>query len=187
VMTVPFDREDELKKRIERMQLSAPDGSKIDVGHLESDSFAGQMLAFHKTMYDCRERVLQVYVSQFRLALDTYLERLNELPLPPVLFFPGEEQEAQGQAYAISERQVRELGHDLHIICATQHGASSDSSVIAGLTNVVGVRSALDLHVADMQLVNLFFYMTLFEKHTTKYSLVIDHMYQKIFDSHFLH
>jgi hypothetical protein len=63
VMTEPFDGEEKLKGRIERMRLFALDGGELDLGQARSNPVVGPMLSFHQTIYECRKLLLDVYIG----------------------------------------------------------------------------------------------------------------------------
>ena len=178
---LPFEGEGDLRRRIEKIQVVATDGS--DVEGIIRDDVVGPMLTFYRTIYACREQLLQVYVDQFGLALDRYLEGFDNLPTPPVLFLPVEATE--GRVETVSERQLRQIAPELFVI-RKQPGEAGDFDVIAGLRSLPGCQSIIPLDIADLHLQSRFYYMRLFENQESLYSKSIDEVYLDIFRSKFV-
>jgi hypothetical protein len=179
--SIPFgEAEARLKSRIEKLHFAASDDS--DVSWLSEDKILGPMVGFSKTIYACRAQLQRKYIGEFELALDRYRERFDELPSPPVLFYPIE---SAGKVETVSERRLREMVPEVYIIRA-QPREDEDGAVLAALTSKRYSTAAIPLKEADTHLALLFFYSVLFEKPGTVYSNTIDDVYMAIFKDLFL-
>jgi hypothetical protein len=171
-----FENERELEEHIRAIRIFSVDGPvEVNVEALPDPYFAGALIQFHRTMYDCRKKLIDKYIVEFNYAPGPYYERLSELPLPPLLFYP--DVSAQGEVRGVREQEFQKRGEPLYKIAASQH--PEGDIVFAGLTSLSGTEPAVRFEIADIQLAYAYFYKAAFEGKTSVYTPVVDHMYER--------
>jgi hypothetical protein len=171
-----FVDEHTLEERMKNIKLLDSKGETSDEGL--------EYLHLQKTMYECRRKLIQKYVREFRYGGQLYCENLFELPIPPMLFFPGG-RGINDLTVGVSEREFKSRREEYYVIRG-QEGPLGDSLVIAGLKAVPGSQPSIAFEEADWCLANRYFYERLFEKRHVLYSELIDEVYEKIFAEYFI-
>jgi hypothetical protein len=103
---------------------------------------------------------------------------MDELPIPPILFYPLDSDSTAQIAPAILESALRERGIPYYLLAA--HDDGKDKTVLAGMTSLSTGRPCVSFAVADMHLMNQFFYTALFRGLHSVYSPPLDSVYLRI-------
>src|SRR5579871_2510801 len=133
-----FHSDASLKRDVENTMFFDLNGRivKPRIEDLPDREFAEGLMNFHKTMYDCRTKLIDKYIREFDCNASLYFERLNELPIPPLLFFseisPG------GQAKGVQEQEFSRRNQPLYKIAAHPGEEPQNDIVFAGLTAIDG-------------------------------------------------
>jgi hypothetical protein len=175
-----FDDEASLEHRIQDMMLRDFDGRPIEptLRNVPDKEFAKELIDFHRTMYGCRRKLIDKYIGEFDYKGNLYCERLNELPIPPMLFFP--EVSGGGNVKGIHELEFHKRNLPLYKIAAYPGDDPANQIVFAGLTSLPGTEPAIRFDVADIQLIYAYFYNAAFQGKTSFYAPIIDRMYEKL-------
>jgi hypothetical protein len=144
----------------------------------ELGQFAKGLMHFHRTMYRCRKQLINTYIGEFEYRADLYFERMGELPIPPILFYP--DVSVQGTVKGVPEQEFRTRNLPLYKIAAWPSNRPEGEIVLAGMTSLPGSEPAVTFDVADMQLVYAYFYRAAFQGETSFYTPVVDHMYEQL-------
>jgi hypothetical protein len=150
---------------------------KLITDDLPDREFVENLVNFHKTIYDCRSRLIDKYIREFNYNASLYFERLNELPIPPLLFFP--DVSTDGRAKGVLEQEFSRRNQPLYVIAAHPGKHPEDNVVFAGLTTVDGIEPAVPFAIADLQLAYAYFNNAAFQGKSAFYNPIIDHMYEK--------
>jgi hypothetical protein len=175
-----FDLEASLKNEMQNTMFLDLDGRPIQLRmeDLPDREFAEGLINFHSTMYECRRRLIDKYVGEFDYNAALYFERLNELPIPPMLFFP--EVSASGAVKGVHEQEFIQRKQSTYPIAAHPGSDPQNPIVFAGLTAFLGSEPAIPFAIADLQLAYAYFYNAGFQGKTSFYTPLVDHMYEKL-------
>jgi hypothetical protein len=175
-----FDLEASLRDEVQNTMFFDLDGRPIQVRmeDLPDRELAEGLINFHSTMYDCRRRLIDKYIGEFEYNAGLYFERLNELPIPPMLFFP--EVSASGGVKGVHEQEFIQRKQPIYQIAAHLGSDPTNPIVFAGLTTFLGSEPAIPLAIADLQLAYAYFYNAAFQGKTSFYTPMVDHMYEKL-------
>lgn len=175
-----FDLEASLKNDVQNTIFFDLDGRAIQLRmeDLPNRELAEGMINFHNTMYGCRRRLIDKYIGEFEYNAGLYFERLNELPIPPMLFFP--EVSASGAVKGVHEQEFIQRRQSIYQIAAHPGSDPTNPIVFAGLTAFLGSEPAIPFAIADLQLVNAYFYHAGFQGEASFYTPMVDHMYEKL-------
>ncbi len=116
-----------------------------------------------------------------------YFDKLDKLPIPPLLFYPEEEEAAAGRPLGVYESDLKKGAIRYYVIRGQTEDA--DLFVIAGLVGPAGLQVSVSFDVADMHLLSEYFHWALFErkdKQSILYSTIVDEVYDDIFRRHFI-
>jgi hypothetical protein len=118
-----FKNEGALERRIQATGLFSFDGPvQVDLEKLPDPDFAQALIEFYRTVYECRKKLIDKYIGEFNYSPGLYYERLFELPVPPILFYP--DVSAQGGVMGVHEKEFQIRGNPLYKIAAyPQRGA----------------------------------------------------------------
>jgi hypothetical protein len=109
-----------------------------------------------------------------------YFERLNELPIPPMLFFP--EVSANGAVKGVYKQEFVQRRQTVYEIAAHPGDDPTNPVIFAGLTAFLGSEPAVPFEIADLQLAYAYFYNAGFQGKTSFYTPMVDHMYEKLME-----
>lgn len=173
-----FRDEGELEQRILDTRLYTSDGPvHIEFDKLPDGEFAQALIEFHRTMYDCRKKLIDRYIGEFNYQPGTYYERFYELPVPPILFYP--DVSAHGEVKGIHEEEFRKRGELIYKIAAYPGETPGGDIIFAGLTTLADTKPAIRFEIADIQLAYWYFYNASFRGKTAVYTRMVDHMYER--------
>jgi hypothetical protein len=171
-----FDHEDALAGRISRMVVGDPDtGEKFQIEAIE-DPFLREVMALPQRIYMCRSQLISKYLHEFECNPITYIERTDELPMPPVVFFPAEGNASHISAVAASEFALR--GAQYYTLVG-QPMSNGDTAVIAGMVPVPNAKPCIAFEVADMMLLGRYVQWALLEGGLELYGPVLDWPYER--------
>jgi hypothetical protein len=145
---------------------------------LPDREFAEGLINFHSTMYECRRRLIDKYIGEFDYNAALYFERLNELPIPPMLFFS--EVSPSDAVRGVHEQEFIQRKQSTYPIAAHPGSDPQNPMVFAGLTAFLGSEPAIPFAIADLQLAYAYFYNAGFQGKTSFYTPLVDHMYEKL-------
>jgi hypothetical protein len=156
------------------------DGGRIQLRmeDLPDRELAEGLINFHNTIYDCRRRLIDKYVVDFEYNAGIYFERMNELPIPPMLFFS--EVSARGDVKGVHEQEFVQRKQSIYPIAAHPGNDPTNPIVFAGLTTFLGWEPAIPFAIADLQMAYAYFYNAAFQGKTSFYTPIVDHMYEKL-------
>jgi hypothetical protein len=174
----PFPDEDEIAREIATTALMTDAGIAIRSFGNPAAEFMDELANFHSSIYASRQQLIQKYVGEFRYHSGRYFERMDELPIPPILFYPLDSDSTAQIAPAILESALRERGIPYYLLAA--HDDGKDKTVLAGMTSLSTGRPCVSFAVADMHLMNQFFYTALFRGLHSVYSPPLDSVYLRI-------
>ena len=175
-----FNLEASLKNNVQNTMFFDLDGKPVQVRmeDVPDRELAEGLINFHGTMYDCRRRLIDKYIGEFEYNAGLYFERLNELPIPPMLFFP--EVSVRGDVKGVHEQEFVQRKQSMYPIAAYPGPDPKNPIVFAGLTTFLGLESAIPFAIADLQLIYAYFYHAAFQGKTSFYTPMVDHMYEKL-------
>ncbi len=139
-----------------------------------------EVFGLHKIMYRCRGELVRKYISEFRYNAQLYCERIDELPSPPVLFFPPGGACTEDVVRGVLESELRQSGIPYRVIYG-QRLAREEMVVAAGLRPYCDVPPSISFEAADVHLASRYFYRRLFEAPGVMYSEVLDEVYERLF------
>jgi hypothetical protein len=175
----PFPNEDEVAREIAATALmNAETGVAIRSFGNPETPFMDELANFHTSIYASRQQLIRKYVGEFRYRSDLYIEHMEELPIPPILFYPLDSDSSAQIAPAILESDLRKRGIPYYVLAA--HDDGKDKIVLAGMTALSTGRPCVGFDVADMHLMNQFFYAALFRGLYSVYSPPLDDVYLRL-------
>ncbi len=138
-----------------------------------------EMLGFHRNIYAARKLLIETYIKNFEMNAFDYYQRTDELPLPPIVFWPGEISEA-GQGINVREDMLQQFGLDMYMIRGGDW-ERGDLRVVAGI-GPYGLRKPfLDYRLVDLHMLAYYWYRRLFtETDSEVYSPLVDEMYEAL-------
>ncbi len=151
--------------------------AQVKVEDLPDRELAEGLVNFHRTMYDCRGKLIDKYIGEFEYNASLYFERLSELPIPPMLFFP--EVSASGDVKGVHEQEFIRRKESIYKIAAHPGSDPTNPIIFAGLTALLGSEPAIPFAIADLQLAYAYFYNAAFQGKTSFYTPMVDHMYEE--------
>lgn len=138
--------------------------------------------AFPRLMYDIRSALAAKYLDEFQMDSNKYFRRTDEMPLPPVVFWPSRIGNI-GEVVCISESILGKLGYEWYTIRA---GSEADT-VVAGISHwMLRRKSFLNFGFVDVLMLAYYWYCLLFsDKPSVLYHTAIDEVYLDIFRKSF--
>lgn len=182
-----FDKEAELEEAVNKVRLVNP-LTRVALQPVYSD-FINDLIDFPRSIYRCRKDLVTTYVNEWKYRADLYFEKLDKLPLPPLLFYPEEEEAAAGRSLGAYESDLKKRAIRYYMIRGQPE--DTDLFVIAGLVDPAGLHASVSFDVADMHLLSEYCRWALFERKDKGrkdilYSTIVDEVYDKIFRKHFI-
>ena len=184
-----FDKEAELEKTVNKIRIVNP-LTRVALQPIYSDSFINELIDFPRLIYRCRKDLVTTYVNKWKYNAGLYFEKLDKLPLPPLLFYPDEEEvAASGRVLGAYESDLKKRAIRHYVIRGQPK--DTDLFVIAGLVDHARLHSSVSFDVADMHLACEYFYWALFEgknkeRKDVLYSTIVDEVYDDIFRKQFI-
>jgi hypothetical protein len=179
-----FECEVELEKwaKDHKLVSSTPEGD-VPVGPREG--WLGEMDTFNELIYGARKALIDKYVFNFRMNASHYFKRTNELPLPPVVFWPCEVR-PDGQAMVVPEGIFRDISTELYMIRGGKDREGDGNVILAGIGPYMTRKPFLAYEHLDMHMLAYYWYRMLFVDHDSEvYSPAIDEMYKDAFAQFF--
>lgn len=162
-------------------RLISATGESIVAGDGDEDWYKEQ-LRFHDLVYDARKLLITKYIHEFKMDARNYFQRTTELPLPPIVFWPGEVGRAV-EVMTVSEELLGRAFGDVKDDCyVIRGGPSSDGPVVvAGILPYFGHKPFVAPPVIDMQMLAHYWFLSLFSSETGEvYSSTIDEVYEDL-------
>ena len=183
IISLSKTREQSLEKRIDEMTFVGPDGCKIEIAR--GDELTDSVFHSLPLIYDCRKTLINKYIGDYCFNITAYLERLDEMPVPPLIFYPPSA-DFDREVECIYESDFKTSNRPYYIIAGFRDN-DNNMRIAAGLTTLLGtMNSALSFSLVDLMLAAQYFCHSLFEGGGGLYHPLIDHIYDKIFRKHFL-
>lgn len=138
------------------------------------------LIMFHDLVYDARKLLITKYIHEFEMDAKGYFDRTGELPLPPVVFWPGEVGPT-GAVVSVSEEMLERGFGDIEKECYVIRGGllHGRPMVGAGILRYMRRKTFVDLPLVDMHMLANYWFQALFIPGTEEvYSSVIDEVYE---------
>ena len=178
-----FDDEAELEEWVNDHRLVCS-GPKDEVEALGNEAWFQEMTRFREHVYAARKALISKYVNEFQMNAADYYHRTNELPLPPVVFWPGDVG-PDGQAMVVAEDILRNLDRELYMIRGGE-SVRGDQVILAGIAPYMIRTPFVRYEVVDTHMLAYYWYRMLFTKRCSEvYSPVIDNVYEDLFVQRF--
>jgi hypothetical protein len=175
----PFANEAEFARSVFSTGLIHPSTGKLlfTFGDPET-KFMDDLATFHHSIYGARKQLIDTYLVKFRYSSQLYFERMDELPIPPILFYPLEAASQATIMPGVRESDLKAQGFPYFVISAYE--GDQDKVILAGMVALAGIRPCVSFDIADMHLFNSFCYMALFRGEYQVYSPPIDSIYLEL-------
>jgi len=178
-----FDQEAEFQKRVQSHKLVrvTPEG---ELPFRSEDGLFGELTRLHENVYAARKALIAKYIHEFEMNASHYYRRTDEMPLPPMVLWPGEVTR-DGRAFVIRKDIFKNVYKDLYMIRGTI--GNDDERVLAGIGPYNLTRKPfIDYEVVDICMLAYYFYRKLFSERTSEvYTPVIDEVYEDVFMTSF--
>jgi hypothetical protein len=138
-----------------------------------------QLTSLPRRMFALRTQIIEIYLRRFRYFADTCFEHLNELPLPPILFAPSEQEIATNTATAVRASELSRQRRDHSVIRGVER--DGDTLILAGLVAFPEGHTSIPLDLVEVHLATRYFYARMFEPRRRVYSAYLDGVYEEIF------
>jgi hypothetical protein len=172
-----FDKEEEIEANVDRIRLLGTDqegATPIPEGYF------GDLMKFHRKIYDCRKLLITKYIGEFKVSPSSYFIRKGELPLPPILF-----SSALRPLLGIPESQFKVISKECYVIRGQVE--RGNRVVLAGIRPYMGAAEpAIDFETADLNLLAYYWHRALFDNTVRDvYTPIIDEVYERLFKRSF--
>jgi len=140
-----------------------------------------ELYGFHERVYEARKLLITKYIGEFRMDAHEYFHRTNQLPLPPIVFWPGEDKDAE-EITAVPEAPLQDSSREFYII-RRQKRKGGEWAVVAGMRSYITEEPFFFFSVVDMHMLAYYSYSRLFRGAAPSevYSPTIDDMYEDLF------
>jgi hypothetical protein len=117
-------------------------------------------------------------LAEWRYNSQLYFERMDELPIPPILFYPLERESRATVRPGVRESELKAQGHPYFVIAG--YADEQDTVILAGMETLAGIPPCVSFAVTDMHLFNNFCYVALFRGDYEIYSPPMDMAYLEL-------
>jgi hypothetical protein len=161
--------------------ISDPEGANP----LEPDeSLERDLITFPRQMYSARRTLITKYVEEFKMVAQEYFYRTNELPLPPVVFWPGSTADDGRSAVVVNKEDLKIITGESHYVI---RGSDDEEVVVAGIVPYIRREPFISYEIVDLQLLAYHWYTRLFRNdHSETYHPLIDELYDNLFAHYFV-